>query len=422
MIHAVDIQNNSLKTINVLIVFALFFAMEFSYTNSVIEVFGYMGFTVSSVSILKKIFAYIIITLIIYIINFKLISVFAKIITQLIVIFLLFPAIIMFIHSNTDFQILAAHLLFFFTTFCFLKYVKFTFKVKSIEPSQKLSFLFFLTTLLIIPFFITYKLNISLSTFFLENIYETRATSAELSNPYLGYVYSWLARILIPMSIVFSFFYRSKVRLILFLLFLSYLFLVSAHKSILFGSIVIIFFYYIPKKYILLSMSSGVIALLLFGVILSYLYDNYFITSLITRRVFFVPALLDTYYFEFFNLKPLYWSGSFLSSFIDYPYNLDPPYLIGDYYFNKPNMSANNGLISDGYSNFGWIGIVFNIVVLSFIFSFFNSLRISHRFYGLFIAFFFSIVSSYLPAVLLTHGGILLIIVAQLFMKNTEQD
>ena len=319
--------------------------MEFSYINSVAVVFESAGFKLSSVLIFKKIFAYIIITLIIYVVNFKLTSVFEKIITQLIAIFLLFPATVMFVHSNTDFQILIAHLLLFFTTFCFLKYVKFTFKVKSVKPSQKLPLLFFLLILLIIPFFITYKFNISLNTFLLEDIYETRSMSKELSNPYLRYVYSWLARILIPISIIFSIFYRSKGKFLLFLLFLSYLFLVSAHKSILFGSIVIIVFYYIPKKYILLSISLGVITLLFFGEFLGYFYDNNFVSSLISRRVFFLPALLDTYYFEFFNSKPLYWSGSFLSSFFDYPYNLKTANLIGSEYFDNSSMSANNGII-----------------------------------------------------------------------------
>ena len=95
-------KNNLLNRINVLILVALFFLMEFSYINSVAVVFEYAGFKLSSVLIFKKIFAYIIITLIIYVVNFKLTSVFEKIITQLIAIFLLFPATVMFVHSNTD--------------------------------------------------------------------------------------------------------------------------------------------------------------------------------------------------------------------------------------------------------------------------------------------------------------------------------
>ena len=222
--------------------------MEFSYINSVAVVFGYEGFKLSSVLILNKIFAYTIIALTIYVINFKLFSVFEKIITQLIAIFLLFPTVIMFVHSNTDFQILIAHLLLFFTTFWFLKYVKFTFKVRSVKPSQKLPLLFFLLIVLIIPFFITYKFNISLNTFLLEDVYETRSLSKELSNPYLGYIYSWLARIIIPVALVFSILYRSKAKLTISILLLAYLFLVSAHKSILFGSIVIIGFLLYTEK------------------------------------------------------------------------------------------------------------------------------------------------------------------------------
>ena len=200
---------------------------------------------------------------------------------------------------------------------------------------------------------------------------------------------------------------------------LIYIFLIGAHKSILIGSFVIIAYYFIPKKYFLTSLTLGVLSLLIFGHLTYIFYDNYYITGLITRRVFFLPALLDTCYFDFFDSNPLFWSNSFLKHLIDYPYELKPTYLIGSEYFNRPDMNANIGIISEGYSNLGWSGVLINIIIVSGIFSFFNSLQIHVKFYGIFLFFFFNTVSSGLPTIILTHGGALLLILSQFILKDT---
>lgn len=407
--------------INAIILFGIFLLFDISYKNSIIEMYSYMGFSTGSIPIFRNIFGYTIAVLIIYIINFKINLLFSKFTIQLIAIFLLFPAIVMFKNGNTDFQILLAHLFLFFTAYFSLKYIKFRFKGKSLKPNQRLSFLVILTIILILPFFITYKTNVNLKNFLLIDIYETRAIQSEMSNPFLGYIYAWLGRIIIPIALILSIASNSKSKFLLLIFLLSYLFLIGAHKTILIGSIVIIIFYYIPKKYIITSVSLSVLFILLLGEIIFATTHNYFIANLITRRVFFTPALLDTFYFDFFNGKPLYWSYSFLHSFINYPYDEQPTKLIAYQYFGSSEMSANNGIISDGFSNFGWIGIIINIVIVSGIFSFFNSLRISHKFFGIFILFFFSIVSSALPTLLLTHGGILLMIISQYLLKDTDK-
>ena len=200
---------------------------------------------------------------------------------------------------------------------------------------------------------------------------------------------------------------------------LLYVFLIGAHKAILFGAVIIITFYFIPSKHLITLVSLGVFSLFILGH-LSYIFtESCFISGLIARRVFFLPALLDVYYFDFFKGDPLYWSGGVLSSIFEYPYQLAPQYLIGSEYFDRPEMSANNGIISDGYANLGWLGVILNLTTISLIFSFLNALRINSRFFGVFLLFFFSILSSYLPTVLLTHGGLILLFLSQFILKDT---
>jgi len=379
-----------------------------------------MGFEIVKSSIPKEFFSYLIAVIVIYLINFKNKSNFSQLITQLIALLLLFPTIIMFKNANTNPQILTAHLLFFFTTFYFFKHVKFRIKGKALKEDQKLLFLFILVLVLIIPILITYKGNINLNNFLLNDIYETRAIQKNLSNPFVGYIHPWLARVIIPVALILSISRKTKAISFFLVFLLLYLFLVGAHKSILLGTILIIIFAYIPPKRVSLSLNFGVLFILLLGVIFFDLFRNYYISNLITRRVFFIPALLDTYYFDFFEGKPLYWSYSFLSSFIEYPYHERPTSIIAYQYLGSSEMSSNNGIISDGYSNFGWGGIIINIILVSGIFSFFNSLNINHKFIGVFILFFFSIVSSALPTIIMTHGGLVLILISQFILKDTK--
>lgn len=411
---------NKINRINAIFMFAIFILLDISYKNSIFEMYRYMGFELVKGSIIKVVFTYLIAVVIIYITNFKKNSNFAQLITQLIALLLLFPTIIMFKNANTDPQILIAHLIFFFTTFYFLKHLKFRFKGKTLKNNQKLFFLFILVLVLIIPIFITFKANLNLNNFLLIDVYETRAIQKNLSNPFVGYFHPWLARIIIPVALIFSISKKAKGKSFFFIFLLLYLFLIGAHKSLLLGTILIIIFSYIPPKRISLYLNLGVFLILLLGVIYFDLFRNFYISNIITRRVFFIPALLDTYYFDFFKGKPLYWSYSFLSSFFEYPYQERPTSIIAYQYLGSSVMSSNNGIISDGYSNFGWGGIIINIIIVSGIFSFFNSLNINHKFTGVFILFFFSIVSSALPTIIMTHGGLVLIMISQFILKDTE--
>ena len=84
-------------------------------------------------------------------------------------------------------------------------------------------------------------------------------------------------------------------------------------------------------------------------------------------------------------------------------------------------MNANNGLISDGYMNLGFTGVVINILVFSIIMTFIKSLKINLKYYGLIFIFIFSIISSPLSTVIITHGGLLLLIILTLSLKNSHE-
>lgn len=84
------------------------------------------------------------------------------------------------------------------------------------------------------------------------------------------------------------------------------------------------------------------------------------------RRMSFVPNQIGFYYFDFFkNTDYLYYSESFLSAFLDYPYRMSFPHVIGSYAFDLPSMGANTGLFPEGYSQIGWLSIpIYSILYL----------------------------------------------------------
>ena len=85
-------------------------------------------------------------------------------------------------------------------------------------------------------------------------------------------------------------------------------------------------------------------------------------------------------------------------------------------------MNANNGLISDGYMNLGVVGILLNLILFSCIMTFIKSLNISMKFYGIVFLFIFSVLSSPLSTIMVTHGGFILLIILNFTIKNTNAD
>src|SRR5690606_25476842 len=147
---------------------------------------------------------------------------------------------------------------------------------------------------------------------------------------------------------------------------------------------------------------------------------NNYLWILTIRRIQFIPALLDICYLDFFNGKPLIWSESVLSAVVDYPYEFKHTHLIGENYFLRAEMNANNGLISDGFMNLGSVGVFINISIISIYFMFLNSLKISSKYTGLFFLTTLSFVSSSTSTVFLTHGGIFLLIISIFILRRTS--
>jgi len=291
-------------------------------------------------------------------------------------------------------------------------------KLPVIKKSQALYLLLVVTTIGVLPYLWVYGPHINVKNLVLLDVYETRNIMNSLSNPYLAYTYSIFTKIIIPLIIVFSLELKKKIWVLVGILYLVLFYLFGAHKTVYAGLLVVLVFYrfnYVQSvRYIVKYSGLFVIVCILLAL---FTFDYPWILTF--RRIHFLPTLLDICYVDFFTDQHTYWSESIFKKFIEYPFEVKHELLIGETYFNRTDMSANNGLISEGFMNFGSWGVIVNIAIVSVYFMVLNSMKIPAKYFGLFMLVIYSFISSSLFTVLLTHGAVALLLVA-VFLLNDK--
>jgi hypothetical protein len=78
-----------------------------------------------------------------------------------------------------------------------------------------------------------------------------------------------------------------------------------------------------------------------------------------------MPARIDWVYYEFFSKHGFVnMSDSILRRFVEYPFQVPPPNLIGIYMTNNPNNHTDTGYLGTGYMHFGIVGMLaFSLIV-----------------------------------------------------------
>lgn len=342
-------------------------------------------------------------------------------ISSLILLFFVFPSGVMFVGvTEFDNRIWLSHNLFFWSVL-FLGKIRLNFRVKKIEILQSKKLLMLIVIIGMIPFIIFFAPHINPRNLLLLDIYETRSLlDTTINNLYTDYSYSWFNKFIIPCLLVFGIYFRDRFTILVCTLSLIFLYLCGAHKAVFVGLIVTFVLYkydYIIKINYFLKI---LIVIAIFSLGAAIIFNHDFIMTMSIRRAFLLPAMVDVLYFDMFDNNHLYWSEVFNGLFAVYPFEYEHSYIIGQRYFDDVKWGANNGIISDGFMNFGLIGVLINIVIVSTFISILNQLNISPRFFGLFFLFIFVILSSSLTTVLLTHGGIILFLLAFFFMRDTN--
>ncbi|KDE61688.1 hypothetical protein FUSO3_09745, partial [Fusobacterium necrophorum BL] len=280
--------------------------------------------------------------------------------------------------------------------------------------------LFFLLSFIII--YIFFKNSNFKIIFNLYDVYKIRSNTIELPL-ILEYLFS-MSKILFPL--LFLYFKERKKNIYLFSLFFLQLFSFWANgmKSVLFLLIItfIIYFFYSKKRYKRISYFFSYF--LIISLLEKFLIGTMFFIDFLIRRLFFLTNLLNFYYVDFFlGNPPDYFKQSILRYFGFESNYRDINYLIGDIYFNKPEMHANSGLISDAFANLGFLGIVIFPLLISILLYFldivfYNKDSQVYLIFAIYIVYV--LISSFLLTGLLTHG-ILLLMIITIFIRFGEK-
>lgn len=138
--------------------------------------------------------------------------------------------------------------------------------------------------------------------------------------------------------------------------------------------------------------------------------------ALVNMRMTALPGLLTGYYYDFFSSHPHAQLGhSIFKSLVDYPYAVQPPYLIAFTYFHNAAMESNANLWADAYANFGYIGIFVFSLLLAVVLWLYDSMALGRdkRLAALAIGLpAFALANTGLLTALLTNGiGLVMLLV-----------
>jgi hypothetical protein len=274
----------------------------------------------------------------------------------------------------------------------------------------------------LVVIFISWRYTGFRFTINLTDVYMYRAEARLASMPsVLSYLFG-ATKTIMPVLLVYSlsrkkYFYAAYYFVIQILSFS-----INGSKTVLFSTILAIVFYFIYNHEYLKKIPYLMTGISVLALVETAVPGTFFILNYITRRVFFLPNRIGALFFDYFTKnEPDYYRGSFLRLFgFKSPYG-DINHTIGEVYFNKSEMSANNGLISDAITNLGIAGIVIMPIILVLVLRFLDKCAygIDKKIYiSTAVIFAIIILSSFLPTVLLTHGLLLLGVVLLLIPRN----
>jgi hypothetical protein len=197
------------------------------------------------------------------------------------------------------------------------------------------------------------------------NVYEVREELSELSAPLMGYFLSWQANVINMALLSVGFLKRWKF-LVLFAIVLQVaLFGMTNFKSFLLAPFLVTFIFYFFRAKRFFHLFLFALCCVSAAAYLIFLKtDEIMAVSLLTRRLFFVPAQLHAWYYEFFSGNThVMLSNSVFAPFLKYPYEMPMPLVISWEYLQRDG-GLNVGVLGDAFAHFGHAGMLLFTLLL----------------------------------------------------------
>ena len=212
------------------------------------------------------------------------------------------------------------------------------------------------------------------------DVYDVRAAYRESleGSAFTAYAINWLGNAIFPLLIVQGLLTGNRVLIPVGLVGQLTLFSITGYKSMLFSSILllaILFGLRARGRSFGPTVIWGCLGLVLGATIGGMLLSNTLILNLAVTRTVVTPGLLTGFYFDFFSVnEPANLGHSIFRSFVDYPYTLTPPFLIGQTYYGNAQISANANVWADGFANFRYVGVLAYTLLLGLVLRAFDGL------------------------------------------------
>jgi hypothetical protein len=303
-------------------------------------------------------------------------------------------------------------------------FISFRFYTPKIKTKHQVGLMMLIAILLLIPILITFGTSLNFNLLLLKDIYKYRLIARLEANALASYAMFWTTKVVFPIMLVYGMIIKNKKLVLFSILSMLFIFLVAgAHKAILFSIVIIIYFYFVKNFYKkIFWFSLGILVLSIIGVLVYSGKHTYIIADLLIRRSLLELSLLDTFYFKLFDHNHVYLSHSILKGLITNPFPLPPTFMIGKIYFHSAATNAGNGIISDGFMNFGMTGVIISILIAVFILNYCLSANLSHQFFGIIFIIVYGFSAAGILTNILNGGVFLIILLIQFILKDLNLD
>jgi hypothetical protein len=200
----------------------------------------------------------------------------------------------------------------------------------------------------------------------ITKVYDYRFILRETMGGILSYVDAWTVKIVNPFCVVYALYKKNRILSIIFIILQVLLFGFSSHKSVLFSALVLVVFFYVMQ--ILLKNKCSLIFIFIISLsftLLLYFNGNGVTTRALFNRLFFTPARINFYYYDYFSVNKFDWfKQSFLRHFVNSEYVIPLSHLIGLEYMGNIETNANTGFLGAGYAQGGfWVLVIYSVII-----------------------------------------------------------
>lgn len=200
-------------------------------------------------------------------------------------------------------------------------------------------------------------------------------------------------------------------------------FFADGRKASLFILVLTVLGHFFIRSFNIRIIPFGSAAVIIAGCLEKWIFHSRLIVNFIVRRLYIIPAYLQYAYYDFFssNEKDLLRQSIMGRIGFKSPYSIPIANVIGNEYYG--GSYCNNGLMADGFANFGVIGVLLYPILVAVALRFLDkcSSNLSCGVcIGIIFAMSFAFLSSFFFAVLLTHGFLICCLVVYLMplIKN----